>query len=42
MHSGHVASIQLMGESETEIENIRVEIDLVIKEKVKELNSRRL
>lgn len=38
----NVASVQLMGESEAEMEAIRVEIDLVITEKVKLFNSRRL
>ena len=36
-----IASVQLQGESESEREAIRVEIDLVIKEKVKQFNSLR-
>jgi len=37
----NVASIQLMGENETEMEDIRVEIDFVIEAKVKQFKSRR-
>ncbi|KAI9877712.1 MAG: hypothetical protein M1830_003024 [Pleopsidium flavum] len=37
----NVASVQLMGESKKEMEEIRVEIDLVIKEKVKHFDSLR-
>jgi ankyrin repeat domain-containing protein 50 len=40
-HGQDPASIQLMGENETEMEAISVEIDLVIKEKVKQFNGLR-